>query len=251
MILALDTSTIQASAALLSDAGEPIAARQARVTTHSEELLTLVDDLLRSQGIAPTALTGIACGAGPGSFTGLRIGLATAKGLCFALGRPLVLVSSLAALAHRGLCRAPPGTLGVAAIDAFKGEVYAGFYRLATDGSLVLMEPDTVLAPAALAARLAAAVATTSKSHAEGDSQGGGPVHLIGDVLSAWPILAVPGVDISETGPPHATNVGRLAAARLLAGSHDDLAAAIPAYIRVSEAETKREQAMIALKESI
>ena len=57
MILALDTSTIQASAALLSDAGEPIAARQARVTTHSEELLTLVDDLLRSQGIAPTALT--------------------------------------------------------------------------------------------------------------------------------------------------------------------------------------------------
>ena len=86
-------------------------------------LLVMVDEALARSGRCAADLDAVACGAGPGSFTGLRIGLATAKGLCFALGKPLVMVSSLAALA----ARAPDGRV-CATIDAYKGEVYAGLF---------------------------------------------------------------------------------------------------------------------------
>src|SRR4051812_6985793 len=97
-LLAIDTSTLTASAAVL-DGGRIVVERHAAATQTSEALLPLVDEVLREAGLAPTQLDALACGAGPGSFTGLRIGLATAKGLCFALGKPLLAVSSLAALA--------------------------------------------------------------------------------------------------------------------------------------------------------
>lgn len=230
MILALDTSTLQAGVALVDERGAKVAARTARVTTHSERLLALVREVLDEAGLRAAALDAIACGAGPGSFTGLRIGLATAKGLCLATGRPLVLVSSLGALA----LRAPGGALAVAAIDAFKGEVYAGFYRRGEGALLHAEEKEAVLAPDRLAALLAqrAALGPAGPSARS-------PIHLIGDVLSAWPQLAVPGVDTADRGPPDAADVGRLAALRLARGEHDDLAASVPSYIRASEAEIK------------
>src|SRR5438270_5446530 len=123
-ILALDTSTLQASVALASD-GQLVAERERVVTTHSESLLVLVDECLRAADLRPADVDVVACGAGPGSFTGLRIGLATAKGLCFALGRPLALVSSLEALA----ARAPDGP-ACAIIDAYKCEVFAGRFTV-------------------------------------------------------------------------------------------------------------------------
>ena len=99
---------------------------------------------------APRDVDVVACGAGPGSFTGLRIGLATAKGLCFALDRPLVMVSSLAALA----ARAPDGRV-CATLDAFKGEVYAGIFTVA--GGVPILDSqgsgaEAVLPPATLRA---------------------------------------------------------------------------------------------------
>jgi tRNA threonylcarbamoyladenosine biosynthesis protein TsaB len=222
LILALDTSTLQASVALVSTEGALLGERRARVTTHSEALLGLVRDVLGAAGAG--ALTAVACGAGPGSFTGLRIGLATAKGLCLALERPLLLVSSLAALA----LRAPRGACIVPCIDAFKGEVYAGWYR--RDGD----EPSTLRAEAAEEVlppeRLAAALAERARRE---------PVHLVGDVLGAWPALRVAGVDVTDSGPPDAADVGRLAAVRLARGEQDDLGAAVPVYIRPSEAELK------------
>jgi tRNA threonylcarbamoyladenosine biosynthesis protein TsaB len=80
LLLALDTSTLQATAALLR--GEEVLGEvERRVTTHSERLLVAIDELLRAAGVAVGDLEAIACGRGPGSFTGLRIGMATAKGL--------------------------------------------------------------------------------------------------------------------------------------------------------------------------
>lgn len=97
-LLALDTSTRSATVALTI--GDEIAAeRQREVTTHSEGLLALIDDVLRDGGVPVGDLDGIVCGSGPGSFTGLRIGMATAKGLCFATGKRLYCVESMTALA--------------------------------------------------------------------------------------------------------------------------------------------------------
>jgi tRNA threonylcarbamoyladenosine biosynthesis protein TsaB len=233
VILALDTATLTASVALL-DGARVVAERRARVTTHSETLLGLVREVLSDGGVVPQgatalrphagAIDAIACGAGPGSFTGLRIGLATAKGLCAGLDKPLVLVSSLEALA----LRAPVGVLAVGGIDAFKGEVYAGFFRREASETAptcpAASPAEAVLAPDRLAALLAAEVAR-------------GPVHLVGDVLDAWPILAVPGVAGGDRRPPDAVEVGRLAALRVARGEHDDLGSAVPRYIRPSEAE--------------
>lgn len=227
MILALDTATLQAGVALVSLDGEPLAVRRAHVTTHSEGLLTLVDEVLHEGGAALAALSAIACGAGPGSFTGLRIGLATAKGLCLAASKPLLVVSSLQALA----LRAPEGALAVPVLDAFKGEVYAGCYRRGPGFSLTALAAETVLDPAQLAAELAALVAAEPP----------GSVHLIGDGLAQWPVLDVPDLVTADTAPPDPIDVGRLAALRVSRGERDDLAAAVPAYIRPSEVELKQQ----------
>ncbi len=141
-ILAVDTATLTASVAVLVD-GVIVASAQTRASTHSESLLPLVDEMLTRAGVAIGELDAIACGAGPGSFTGLRIGLATAKGLAFALGKPLVLASSLAALAARVN---DEGVTVLAVLDARKREVYAGLYQI-VEGLPRALSPEVVLAP--------------------------------------------------------------------------------------------------------
>jgi len=221
-LLAIETSTQQASVALIGDGGAVIASRRDRVTTHSERLLPLLRELLAEAGVALSAVDGIACGAGPGSFTGLRIGLATAKGLCLGAGLPLLLVSSLEALAWR----APAGAVAVACIDAFKCEVYAGVFARGAGGELSAIEPEAVLPPERLADRLRARLAA-----------GGPPLHLIGDGAERWPALHLAGLVRTDRQPPDAVAVGQIALARLRRGERDALGSAAPTYIRPSEAE--------------
>lgn len=118
LILAFDTATGTATAALVRD-GALLGERSAG----SRDLLDAVDALLGEAGAAPGDLDGIACGVGPGSFTGVRIGLAHARGLALALDVPVAGVSTLAALAHGaeevGLAGA------IALVDARRGEVFA------------------------------------------------------------------------------------------------------------------------------
>ena len=101
-------------------------------------MLPLCAEALRRGGVAPAALAGIACGGGPGSFTGLRVGLAVAKGLALPTGVPLYLVSSLEALALDILSRraAARAVTAVPCLDAGKGEVYVAAY-VADAGALV------------------------------------------------------------------------------------------------------------------
>jgi tRNA threonylcarbamoyladenosine biosynthesis protein TsaB len=213
-VLALDTSTLQASVAVTD--GDALVEREHVVTTHSESLLLLVDECLRAANLRPADLDVIACGAGPGSFTGLRIGLATAKGLCFALDKPLVLISSLAAIA----ARAPDGSC-CAAVDAFKNEVYAARFFV-RDGVPTLDGEERVLAPAALADELLA--------HA--------PILLAGNAVEKYPALLLAGVRrLDERPGPRAADVARLARARAAVRDFDPLATAAPRYIRPSEAE--------------
>jgi tRNA threonylcarbamoyladenosine biosynthesis protein TsaB len=123
LILAFDTATDVATSALVSD-GEVLGERTSRAVTVLED----VDALLRQAGAHTRELEGIAVGIGPGSFTGVRIGLATARGLALALGVSVAGVSTLDALAAGA-----PGAVPV--IDARRGEVF------------VLLEEPRVLTP--------------------------------------------------------------------------------------------------------
>jgi tRNA threonylcarbamoyladenosine biosynthesis protein TsaB len=210
-ILALDTSTRTASVAAWD--GTTRAERAEKVTTHSERLMAMIDEVLREAGWSARELDAIACGAGPGSFTGLRIGLATAKGLCFALGKPLALVSSLEALA----ARAPDGNV-CAVIDAYKCEVYAA--RFTVDKGVPRLDgAEEVLPPAKLAESLRA------------------PIALVGDgalrYRDRWPNLPL----VDEAPGPRAADVARLGSARAMS----DLRAA-PAYLRPSEPELLKQK---------
>jgi tRNA threonylcarbamoyladenosine biosynthesis protein TsaB len=122
-LLALDTSTEYCSAALLR--GEELTHREAHaIQWHSELILPMIEDLLAVAGLELAHLDGIAFGAGPGSFTGLRIACGVAQGLAFGAGLPVVPVGTLLALAQEsGASRV------IACIDARMDEVYHAVYR--------------------------------------------------------------------------------------------------------------------------
>ncbi|MFO0652779.1 MAG: tRNA (adenosine(37)-N6)-threonylcarbamoyltransferase complex dimerization subunit type 1 TsaB [Polyangiales bacterium] len=137
-ILALDTSTLTGSVALIDD-GAVLAESVARVrANHSEQLLPLVEEVLTRANVALDALDRIAVGIGPGSFTGVRIAVATAKGLHLASGVALYGVSSLDALAASAWCAHGPV---LAALDARRGELYAALYNARGADPRVLMAP--------------------------------------------------------------------------------------------------------------
>jgi tRNA threonylcarbamoyl adenosine modification protein YeaZ len=97
-VLAIDTATTEAIVALGTGTGDPIVDRWRAGYRHGEELLVRIEALLDAAGIRADDLAGLIVGTGPGAFTGLRVGLATAKGLCHALGLPIAGVSTAAAL---------------------------------------------------------------------------------------------------------------------------------------------------------
>ena len=136
-ILALDTATDVCSVALLS-AGT-MAARSERVgQKHSERALPMVDDVLREAGVALADVDFIAFGAGPGSFTGLRIACGLAQGLAWGVGKPVIPVGNLHALAARLFGEAPDVSAVLCAIDARMHEAYCAVYRRGADPVEVL-----------------------------------------------------------------------------------------------------------------
>lgn len=138
-LLALDTSTFVGSVAVVRD-GDLLAEWSASVReSHGETLLPHVARVIELSGLTLDAIDAFAVGLGPGSFTGVRIGVAAAKGLALAQRKPLIGVTSLRALA-RGMS-AGEG-LRAPILDAHKGEVYCAAYALAQDGAL-----STVVAP--------------------------------------------------------------------------------------------------------
>jgi tRNA threonylcarbamoyladenosine biosynthesis protein TsaB len=216
-VLAVDTSTMAGGVALLD--GERIVGESLLDvrTTHSERLMMAIDRALVDAGWEALSLDGIAVAVGPGSFTGLRIGIAAVKGLALALGRPIAAVPTLDAMA----AALPYASRPVCPVlAARKGEVYASLYRW--DGLAMQREWDYLaLAPDDLAARL------------------GEPVIGLGDgaalVASRWMTVARP----VRRGPPAAA-VGWLGQERLRRDETVSAAALVPLYLRPSEAELKR-----------
>jgi tRNA threonylcarbamoyladenosine biosynthesis protein TsaB len=231
IILGLDTSTLTASVAVVRD-GDVVAAVDVATRAHGDVLLAAIDEVVRAAGMTAANLDAIATGAGPGSFTGLRIGMATAKGIAFAAGRPLYVISSLAALAAdaadagaagaAGADGIGPDTLIVPALDARRGEVYVGFYRGGT-----AVAPERVLAPGALIEAIAGVRGDTPTAAV-----------IVGDAVRVYALAAQPGPGIASRGELRETPSGAAVARLASIGTHRDaLTDGAPQYIRQAEAE--------------
>lgn len=223
-LLGIDTATWRASVALLD--GPVRVAGRSLVTrgNHAATLLPLVEEVLQEAGWERADLDGIGVGAGPGSFTGVRVGLGVARGLAWALGIPVLGVSSLEALA---LSVDPASSDPVAAVlDARKGELYAGVYRREGEG-LSCVVPDALFTPARLLDFLPRPLVVVGDAV---ESYGGWWREHFGDAIRLH--------DIPDEGAPAAA-VARLAAARL-----DPLPSPFPElearYLRPCDAERKR-----------
>ena len=148
-LLALETATEACSVAVLVD-GELRERFDIAPRRHAELTLPWAEQLLAEAGVARSQLDAIAVGRGPGAFTGVRLAIAVAQGIALALDRPVVPVSTLAALAMRA--PACDGDRVLAAIDARMGEVYvAGYGRHGDEwtvlGEEVVASPDAVILP--------------------------------------------------------------------------------------------------------
>jgi tRNA threonylcarbamoyladenosine biosynthesis protein TsaB len=222
LILALDTTTPAGSSALTSDEvvlcedasnGRPPAERLPR------ELMGLLDRAGRS--LADVDVFAVA--TGPGSFTGLRIGIATMQGLAFAAGKPLVGVSGFQALAH--LAEAEAGGIRIATwVDAWRGEVYAARYGRDEAEAPIVAAPDALL------------------SALEGT-----PTLFIGDGARTYAgaIRAKLGAGARIAANPVpllAGTVARLAAEMALSGVRPHPHAIRPLYVRRTDAELARER---------
>jgi len=222
--LALDSSTEWCSAAV-GDGRRWHVRDEHAGSTHSERLLPMVRAVLAEAGLALAELDGIAFGAGPGSFTGIRVGCGVAQGLAFGAGLPLVPVSTLEALAQEAR-NAHGATRVLSCLDARMREIYAGLY--VADGATWRAEM------AAVAARPEALSSLPPGAACFGAGNG----------FRAYPALAarlgLPAADPDLR--PTARAIGELALPRLAAGEGVAPAAALPVYVRHRVALTTAER---------
>ena len=239
-ILGIDTAIPTASVALVED-GELLIEetcsearsdnRPGPMGHHAEVILPLIQSVFDKSEIAFHDLSGIGVSIGPGSFTGLRIGLATAKGMAYESNLPLVGVSTLHAIAARVL--AFDGLIA-SMLDARKGEVYLALFRRSQD-NFMRLTPDAVLSVKSaiglvrdyqIEGASALLIGSGAKAHEHRLSESLGPSAQI-----------TAGACYSSV----AAQVALLATARFDSGAVDDLGALAPVYLRVAEAESKRE----------
>ena len=223
VILAIETATTCGSIGLVADKNCVAEFSLQTGETHSRRLLAGVHWVLQETGLDWQAIDAVAVSLGPGSFTGLRIGLATAKALTMAAGIKLIGVGTLDGLAAQIL--APGNILICPVLDARKKEVYGGFYRCDEQGIPRLQEEWWVMRPEKLCDRIRE------------------PVLLLGDGAVAYKDLFRDRLgDLLFVAPqgtyfPRAASIGMLAAEKWQMDIFIDPVSAEPIYIRASEAE--------------
>jgi len=239
-ILGIESASLVASAAILD--GDIIKAEYTACNglTHSQTLLPMIDEVVRMSGVDMKELDAIAVSAGPGSFTGLRIGAATAKGLGLALDKPLIAVPTLAATAFN-----MNGCDGIICpiMDARRNQVYNGLYKFEDDGEFVTLVDSRALGIDELLDELAEGnIGVTgfepadSKIYFLGD---GVPVfrEVIKEKLGDRAICVA-----ANNNRQRAASLAVLGAKMFESGetvSSDDFA---PIYLRKSQAEREREE---------
>ena len=218
---AFEAATEWCSVALWLD-GEIVGIEELAGNRHSERMLPLFEKLLEMKNIAARELDAVAFGAGPGSFTGLRIACGVAQGIAFARGIPAIGIPTLETLAEE--CGAPRV---VACLDARMGEVYYSALER-NDGKPGKRWSEVIPA-------LCAAPAVVPKPPGEGWIGCGNGFAAYGPLGLASVIADI---------HPSAVSVARLAAPRLAAGEGVDAALAVPAYVRDKVALTEAERAL-------
>jgi tRNA threonylcarbamoyladenosine biosynthesis protein TsaB len=236
--LALDTTTPAGSVALVEDDRVREERRGDPSRTHAERLPREILTVLEARGMSVPDVDLFAVAAGPGSFTGLRIGIATIQGFAFVHRRPVVGVSALDALACAAAADAAAGTIVAAWMDAHRREVFSALYRVTAAAPfaldrLVEIEAAAVGDPAATLARWAArGFAAPALFAGEGAWRYEEAIRRSG---AAGAAIAPPA--------PIAGTIGRLALARARAGGAVDPAGIRPLYVRRPDAEIARENA--------
>lgn len=226
-ILAIDSSGLVASAALLEDG---VLAAEYTVDykkTHSQTLLPMIDEIVRMTECELGGIDAIAVSEGPGSFTGLRIGAATAKGLGLALDKPVIGVPTVDALAYNlyGTER-----LICPLMDARRGQVYTGLYTFENERLAVLQKQEVLAAEEIL----------------ERVNEAGRPAVFLGDGVPVYAGLIEKTVRVPYSfAPAHlarqrAGAVGALASIYYAEGKIQTAAEHAPVYLRLSQAERER-----------
>jgi tRNA threonylcarbamoyladenosine biosynthesis protein TsaB len=228
LVLAVESATSRLSVALLR--GETLLAEGSPDDPghHAERILPLIDAVLERAGCRASDPDAFAVSIGPGSFTSLRVGLATVKGLAFGSGRPVVAVPTLEALAFASLSKRS-SLPRVPLLDARRGEAYAAVFDV-EDGALAGRVPDGLFSPVELAAVLPERCLLVGEGAA-----------IFGEELQA---LAGAGVELPASLERNALgaraeSVARLALLRLRADEVADPFLA-PHYVRRAEAEVTR-----------
>ncbi|MEY2398695.1 MAG: tRNA threonylcarbamoyladenosine biosynthesis protein TsaB [Actinomycetota bacterium] len=213
IVLGIESATARAGVALGTADGVIASAEVTRGPRHAEILTPAVRFVCEQAGVALSAVDVVAVDIGPGLFTGLRVGIATANGLAQALGVPMIGVASLDVLAHHARYGANEI---VAVIDARRSEVYTASYGVSDAGLKRIVEPR-VIAPAELLAEL----------------DGRSDVTLVGDTLREYgAVFALPSVEA----------LVQIAAPIAQAGGAVAPSAIVPLYLRRSDAELNAER---------
>jgi tRNA threonylcarbamoyladenosine biosynthesis protein TsaB len=216
ILLALESATSVCSVAVCDDAGRVLAHRRSGpAAAQADHLVELIDAALRGAGLDYDAVDVIAVNHGPGSFTGVRAGVAAARGLALAAARPLIAVNTLEVLAA-ALGPQPAGTI-VATLDARRGQVYVQTFdhRLDALGAPQAVAPENLVLTAAAQ-----------------------PLHLVGNGAALARAVLPDNVPVlSESTEPDALFVARRAIARLAPGERPVAVGAVqPLYLRAPDA---------------
>ena len=226
LILAFESSARAASAALLRDGSLISQYSQCSGLTHSRTLLPMAEDMLKNAELTIREVDCFAVAHGPGSFTGIRIGVSTVKGLAWASGKPCVGVSTLEAMAWHGLAAGGPVC---PVMDARRQQVYNALFEI-RDGRPVRLTEDRPIALAELAPQLKALdapaflVGDGAELTAKYLQSAGIPFRMAPENLrwqSAWGVA--------------------MAASDKTPGTADAL---LPVYLRLSQAERERQERM-------
>ena len=228
-LLAMDSSALVASVAIIED--DVLAAEYTvnHKKTHSQTLMGMLDEIVKMTELDMASIDAIAVAKGPGSFTGLRIGSATVKGLAMALDKPVVAVPTLDALAYNMWgC----SNIICPIMDARRSQVYTGCYTF-EDGELVVLEPQQAIDIRRLASML---------------NEKGREVIFLGDGVPVYADIIKEEMKVPYSFAPammnrqRAASVGALGAVYFSRGISEDAASHVPVYLRQSQAEREKSE---------